>query len=204
MRDRGPKAKQMRRFGVVLSSSSPKYSRILERRPNPPGQHGGRRNRKVGAYGARLLEKQKLRALYSVAERQMRRYVDEAIRNSGPTGTRLMQLLEQRLDSVVYRLGLAPSIWAARQIVTHGHILLDGKPVNIPSHQVRPGQTVGLTEKFSRSPQVAVWRERGAIPPPAYLEVDRDAMRGRLLRAPDRDEIPVPIDDRLIVEFYSR
>jgi small subunit ribosomal protein S4 len=204
MRDRGPRAKKMRRLGVQLAPS-PKYQRILEKRPGPPGQHGARKSRaKIGAYGARLLEKQKLREFYGVAERQLRRYVDKAMKSKGPTGSRLLQLLEQRLDALVYRLGLAPSVWAARQLVTHGHILLDGKRVNIPSHQVRPGQTIALSEKFQRSAQAGVWRERGGIAPPAYLELDQQHARGRLVRAPERDEIPVPVDDRLIVEFYSR
>jgi small subunit ribosomal protein S4 len=204
MRYRGPKAKVMRRFGLALAAS-PKYQRILEKRPNPPGQHGARaRRKKIGAYGSRLFEKQKLRAFYGVAERQMRRYVDEALRRKGPTGTNLMQLLEQRLDAVVYRLGFAPSIWASRQLVGHGHVLVDGRRVDIPSYQVRPGQTITISEKMKRSRQMAVWAERGGIIPPPYLELDRDEMRGRLVRPPDRDEIPVPIDDRLIVEFYSR
>ena len=205
MRYRGPKAKVMRRFGIALAPS-PKYARILEKRPNPPGQHGAAsaRRKKVGAYGARLTEKQKLRAFYGVAERQMQRYVDEALRRKGPTGTNLLQLLEQRLDSVVYRLGFAPSIWSARQLVGHGHVLVNGKRVDIPSYEVRPGQTVTISEKMKRSRQMAIWAERGGIVPPAYLELDRDQLSGRLLRAPDRDEIPVPVDDRLIVEFYSR
>ena len=194
----------MRRFGVALAAS-PKYQRILEKRPNPPGQHGARARRgKIGAYGSRLIEKQKLRAFYGIAERQMRRYVTEAMRRKGPTGANLLQLLEQRLDAVVYRLGLAPSIWAARQLVGHGHVLVDGKRIDIPSYQVRPGQTLTLSERMKRSRQVAIWAERGGILPPAYLELDRDRMTGRLVRSPERDEIPVPIDDRLIVEFYSR
>lgn len=204
MRYRGPKAKVMRRFGLVLAAS-PKYQRILEKRPHPPGQHGLRaRRKKIGAYGSRLFEKQKLRAFYGIAERQMRRYVEEALRRKGPTGTNLLQLLEQRLDAVVYRLGFAPSIWASRQLVGHGHVLVDGRRVDIPSYQVRPGQTVTISEKMKRSRQMAIWSERGGIIPPPYLELDRDAMTGRLVRPPDRDEIPVPIDDRLIVEFYSR
>jgi small subunit ribosomal protein S4 len=205
MRDRGPRAKVMRRFGVTLAPS-PKYQRILEKRPNPPGQHGARakRSRKIGAYGSRLTEKQKLRAFYGVAERQLRRYVEEALRRTGPTGTNLLQLLEQRLDALVYRLGLAPSIWASRQIVGHGHVLVDGKRVDIPSYQVRPGQTISLSERFKKSAQVAAWKARGGIAPPAYLELDFEQMSGKLMREPARDEIPVPIDDRLIVEFYSR
>ena len=194
----------MRRFGIALAAS-PKYQRILEKRPNPPGQHGGRAKRKkVGAYGSRLFEKQKLKAFYGVAERQMRRYVAEAMRQQGPTGTNLMRILEQRLDAVVYRLGFAPSIWAARQLVGHGHVRVNGKRVDIPSYHVRPNDTITLSEKFKRSRQLAIWSERGGILPPPYLELDRDQLTGRLVRAPERDEIPVPIDDRLIVEFYSR
>ena len=193
----------MRRFGVTLAPS-PKYQKILEKRPNPPGQHGGRRRKQVGSYGMRLVEKQKLRAFYSVAERQMRRYVEEAERSQTATGLRLLQLLESRLDALVYRLGFAPSIWSARQLVRHGHVLVNGKRVDIPSAEVKPGQTIELSEKIKKSAQVQIWRERGAIPPPAYLEVDRDAMRGNLVRLPERDEVPVPIDDRLIIEFYSR
>ena len=194
----------MRRFGVALAPS-PKYQRILEKRPQPPGQHGARASRKkIGAYGSRLFEKQKLRAFYGIAERQMRRYVDEAMRRQGPTGTNLLQILEQRLDAVVYRLGFAPSIWSSRQLVGHGHVLVNGKRIDIPSYEVRPGETVAISEKMKRSRQMAVWAERGGILPPPYLEIDRDAMSGRLVRTPERDEIPVPIDDRLIVEFYSR
>ena len=195
----------MRRFGVTLAPS-PKYQRILEKRPNPPGQHGARakRSKKIGAYGSRLFEKQKLRAFYGIAERQMRRYVEEALRQKGPTGTNLLQLLEQRLDAIVYRLGLAPSIWAARQVVGHGHVLVHGKRVDIPSYQVRPGQTISLSERFKKSAQVAAWKERGGIMPPPYLELDQANLSGKLVRAPARDEIPVPVDDRLIVEFYSR
>jgi small subunit ribosomal protein S4 len=194
----------MRRFGVLLASS-PKYARILEKRPNPPGQHGARARRaKIGAYGSRLNEKQKLRAFYGIAERQMRRYVAEAMRRQGPTGTNLLQLLEQRLDSIVARLGFAPTIWAARQLVGHGHVLVNGKRVDIPSYEVRPGDTLTITERMKRSRQMAIWSERGGILPPAYLELDRGQMTGRLVKVPDRDEIPVPIEDRLIVEFYSR
>lgn len=193
----------MRRFGVALAPS-PKYRRILEKRPNPPGQHGVKARRaKVGAYRSRLVEKQKLKAFYGIAERQMRRYVAEAQRRQGPTGANLLQLLELRLDAIVYRLGLAPTPWASRQLVGHGHVLVDGKRVDIPSFEVRPGQTVTLTDKMKRSEQVAKWRD-AAMPPPAYLELDLDTLNGKLVRVPAREEIPVPIDDRLIVEFYSR
>jgi small subunit ribosomal protein S4 len=194
----------MRRFGVTLAPS-PKYQRILEKRPNPPGQHGGRRQRtKVGAYGSRLTEKQKLRAFYGIAERQMHNYFMKAARMRGPTGTNLMRLLEQRLDAVVYRLGLAPSVWSSRQIVGHGHIRVDGKKVDIPSYQVSPGQTIALSDRIKKSDQISIWRARGGIAAPAYLEISEDGTSGKLVRAPERDEIPVPVDDRLIVEFYSK
>lgn len=194
----------MRRFGIALASS-PKYRRILERRPNPPGQHGARARRAtIGAYGRRLVEKQKLRAFYAVAERQMRRYVATASARRGPTGANLLIILERRLDSLVYRLGFAPSIWAARQLVGHGHILVDDERVDIASYQVRAGQIISMSERMKNRSQVQRWREFGAILPPPYLAVDREAMKGVLLRDPARDKIPVPVDDRLIVEYYSR
>ena len=171
MRNTGPRAKLMRRFGVVLAPS-PKYQRILEKRPHPPGQHGAAsaRRKKIGAYGSRLLEKQKLRAFYGIAERQMRRYVTKATRRQGPTGTNLLQLLETRLDAVVYRLGFAPSIWAARQLVGHGHVLVGGQRVDIPSYGVKPGQSITIAERMRRSRRMAIWSESGGIVPPLYLE----------------------------------
>lgn len=194
----------MRRFGVAIAPT-PKYQKILEKRPAPPGQHGARRTRaKIGAYGQRLFEKQKLRAFYSVSERQMRRYVTEASRQSGPTGANLLRLLETRLDALVYRLGLAPTIWAARQLVGHGHVRVDGRRVDIPSYGVRPGQTIALSERIKKSAQVVEWFDRMPATVPPYLELDRANMSGKLVRAPEREEIPVPINDLLIVEYYAR
>jgi small subunit ribosomal protein S4 len=198
-----PKARTMRRFGEVMARGT-KYQRILEKRPNPPGQHGGRRRRgREGAYGQRLMEKQKLRALYNISESQMRKYMHEANRRKGPTGTNLLQLLEQRLDMVIYRLGFAPSIWAARQVVGHGHVLVDGKRVDIPSFLVEPGQTIGLSEKMRRNQLVVESIGMGSAVP-EYLNVNRDEANGKFERLPAREEIPVNINEALIVEFYAR
>ena len=159
----------------------------VNRRPYPPGEHGRARRRET-EYQLRLLEKQKLRAMYGVTERQFRRYVAEATRRTGVTGEELLRQLETRLDAIVLRLGWALTMRQARQLVSHGHVLLEGRRVNIPSARVRPGQTVELAD-----------RARG------FIGVREGDTRGRLERWPDRAEIPLPadVDDRLIVEYYS-
>jgi small subunit ribosomal protein S4 len=202
---RGPKARLMRRFGEAFSHS-PKHIRILERRPHPPGQHGAKRRReRKSEYGRRLFEKQKLKAIYNISETQMTRYMREAARRQGSTGTNLLQLLETRLDNVVYRMGLTPTIWSARQLVSHGHMQVNGERVDIPSFKVKPGDVVSISEKMKGNPHIQEWinsRPLALIPP--YLRLDRENMAGGLLRIPDRDEMPVNIDESLIVEFYSR
>lgn len=200
----GPKARIMRRFGEAFTHS-PKYHRILAKRPNPPGQHGARRRKQQGAYGKRLFEKQKLKAFYDIPERQMRRYMDEATRRKGPTGTNLLQLLESRLDNVVYRLGFTPTIWSAKQLVGHGHVRVNGKKVNIPSFLVSPNDVVAVSNKMKGNDLVTeslANRGPGMIPP--YLLLDRDNVSGTFLREPYREEIPVNINENLIVEFYAR
>jgi small subunit ribosomal protein S4 len=204
MRYTGPKAKIMRRFGEVLSSS-PKYQRILERRKHPPGQHGARRKPAVGAYGKRLLEKQKLKAIYDLSEAQLVRYMKEATRRPGPSGANLLQLLETRLETVVYRLGFAPTTWAARQLIGHGHVRINGRRVNIPSYLVRPGEKIAVSGKMRENALVV--DSVTSRPPdliPRYLQVNRDEVSGELVRLPNREEVPVNIDETLIVEFYAR
>lgn len=194
----------MRRFGEVFTHS-PKYQRILAKRPTPPGQHGARRRKQVGAYGKRLFEKQKLKAFYDLGEKQMRRYMADALRKKGPTGTNLLQFLERRLDSIVYRLGFTPTIWAAKQLVGHGHIRVNGKRVNIPSYLANENDVISVSEKMKGNALVAeslANRGPGMIPP--YLLLDRDQVSGTLLRDPYRQEIPVNINENLIVEFYAR
>jgi small subunit ribosomal protein S4 len=194
----------MRRFGEVFTHS-PKYQRILEKRKNAPGQHGARRKKTPGAYALRLLEKQKLKAFYDLPEKQMRRYMEEATRRKGPTGTNLLQILESRLDNIVYRLGFAPTIWAAKQLVGHGHVLVNGKRVNIPSYLANPTDVISVSEKMKENALITGSLEnRGPDMIPAYLSLERTKLSGTFLRAPERDEIPVNVNEALIIEFYAR
>ncbi len=204
MRYTGPKVRLSRRAGVPLTRKAVKY---FEARPYPPGEHGRKTSRRnTGDYGMRLLEKQKLRWHYDVSERQLRRYWDLAVRRPGRSGEELVVLLETRLASLVLRAGLAPSIYAARQYVNHGHITVDGRKVDIPSYQVKPGQSVGVrdrsagTQPFVAAAEGTYADERTA----PYLDVDHQALRFTLLRRPAREEIVVPVDEQLVVEHYSR
>nr|WP_055503978.1 30S ribosomal protein S4 [Nonomuraea pusilla] len=204
MRYTGPKVRLSRRAGVPLTR---KAVRHFERRPYPPGEHGRTtRRRDTGDYGLRLLEKQKLRWYYDVSERQLRRYWALALRRPGASGAELVGLLETRLASLFVRAGLAPSIYAARQYVAHGHIAVDGRKVDIPSYLVKPGQVVSVRERSRRlAPFVAaaegVHADERTAP---YLEVDHAGLRFTLIRRPERAEIAVPVDEQLVVEFYSR
>jgi len=203
---RAPKARMMRRFGEAMSRSH-KYHGILEKRQTPPGQHGpkARRAKKKSEFGKRLEEKQKLRFIYNVLEKQMRRYVKRAFNSKGVSGHTLLQILETRLDNVAYRMGLASTIWSARQLVSHGHVLVNGKRVNIPSFEVKIGDEVVLKEKMRENLQIQEAVKNcpvGLIPP--YLEVNRDAYSAKLLSKPQREDIPVKIDEQLIVEYYSK
>ncbi len=173
------------------------------KRPYPPGQHGRGRKR-FSEYQVRLLEKQKLRAIYGVGERQMRVYYDRASRKRGVTGEELIRQLETRLDAVVLRMGFALTQRQARQLVSHGHVKVDGRRVDVPSAQVKPGQTVELSDKARNFVFV---REAAELAPdaPPYLYVNREQGQGTLSRLPERDEVPlpVPIEERLIIEYYS-
>jgi small subunit ribosomal protein S4 len=173
------------------------------KRPYPPGLHGRGRKR-LTEYQMRLVEKQKLRAMYGVGERQFRSYFEKAERKKGVTGEELLRQLETRADAVVLRLGFALTMRQARQLVSHGHVEIDGRRVNVPSIQIRPGQTIGVREK---SRNLIPIREALEITPdpPVYLYRNKDEMQGTLSRLPDRAEIPlsVEVEERLIVEFYS-
>ncbi|NRQ39173.1 30S ribosomal protein S4 [Nonomuraea sp. NN258] len=204
MRYTGPKVRLSRRAGVPLTRKAVRY---FEQRPYPPGEHGRKTNRRnTGDYGLRLLEKQKLRWYYDVSERQLRRYWDLAVRKEGASGAELVTILETRLASLVLRAGLAPSIYAARQYIAHGHIAVDGRKVDIPSYLVKPGQVVSVRERSRRmQPFVAAAEgvyadERVA----AYLSVDHQDLRFTLVQRPLREQIVVPVDEQLVVEFYSR
>ena len=177
----------------------------IERRNVPPGQHGkGRRQRLMG-YGLQLREKQKVKRMYGVLERQFRRYFEEADRQKGVTGETLLQLLERRLDNVVYRLGFAASRPQARQLVRHGHFTVNGRRADIPSFSVRAGDVVAVRASSAKNPAILYAMEevkgRGI---PEWLQLDGQALSGRLTAAPTRDQLNLPVREQLIVELYSK
>lgn len=175
----------------------------VHKRPAPPGMHGVSR-RKLSEFGVRLREKQKLRRIYGVYEAQFKAYFQRASKSKGVTGTRLLQMLETRLDNVVYRLGLAASRKEARQLVAHGHLAVNGGRVKAASYQLRPGQSVTVADPTDIPPRV---KELAALPgrkPPSWLEFDPSRMEARVLALPAREEIDVPVQEQLIVEYYSR
>ncbi|MDN3358779.1 30S ribosomal protein S4 [Actinomadura sp. DC4] len=197
-----PKAKRSRALGMPLT---PKCVRYFERRPYPPGVHG-RGRKQQSDYKTRLLEKQRLRAQYDVSERHLRRTFDRATRAAGKTGEALLADLETRLDALVLRSGLARTIYQARQFVSHRHIQVDGRRVNIPSYRVRPGSVITVADK-SRKMTPFLEAAAGAHAPehvPAYLRADHTALVAQLVRLPERHEIPVRCDEQLVVEYYSR
>ena len=208
-RYRGPVCRLCRREGMKLFLKGERCYKekcAIERRNAPPGQHGAsRRRRKVRAYGLQLREKQKLRRIYGLLEGQFRSTFAEASRRKGVTGETLLQLLELRLDNVVYSLGFATSRTQARQLVRHGHVMVNGHRVDIPSYRVRAGAVVSIQEK-SRSNELikeAMDFAQGRGVPP-WLELDASAFTGKVLEVPSREDIRFPIQEQLIVELYSR
>lgn len=177
----------------------------VERRGFPPGQHGQSRRGKISEYGIQLREKQKVRRTYGLIERQFRNYFARALKQTGRTGELLIKLLERRLDNVVYRLGLAPSRKAARQMVTHGHFLVNNTPVNIPSYLLRPGDVVHVRDKSKKLEAIHASMKRvkdTAMLP--WLNLDKATMSGTFLSVPERADIPLNADEQLIVELYSK
>ncbi|HSS36935.1 MAG TPA: 30S ribosomal protein S4 [Patescibacteria group bacterium] len=176
----------------------------FERRPTPPGQHGVRR-RKVGDYGLQLREKQKVRRTYSVLERQFKNYFDAAEARPGVTGENLLRLLELRLDNAVYRMGFATSRAAARQLVTHGHFAVNGRPTNIPSYQLKSGDRVEVRESHREREPFKVAKETlRSHQPPDWLSIDAAKLSGSVLDQPRRDQMPLDLNEQLVVEYYSR
>ncbi|AEW20484.1 ribosomal protein S4 [Tannerella forsythia KS16] len=196
----GPKTKIARKFGEAIFGAD----KVLSKKNYPPGQHGNNRRRKTSEYGVQLREKQKAKYTYGVLEKQFRNMFEKASRSKGITGEVLLQLLESRLDNVVFRLGLAPTRDAARQLVSHRHIVVDGKVVNIPSYSVKPGQIIGVREK-SKSLEVISEALSGfnhsKYP---WIEWEQSAMNGKFLHLPERADIPENIKEQLIVELYSK
>jgi len=191
--------KKSRRLGISLTGTG----KELAKRPYAPGQHGANQRRKVSEYGLQQQEKQKLRFMYGLNERQFRNLFNEAGKMKGIHGENFMILLESRLDNLVYRLGLARTRRQARQLVNHGHVTVDGKRVDIPSYRVKPSQVIGLRE---RSRNLDIVKESMEINNfvPDYLTFDDNKMEGVFTRLPERSELPVEINEALIVEFYSR
>ena len=196
----GPKSRIARRFGEAIFGPD----KVLSKRNFPPGQHGNNRRKKTSEYGVMLAEKQKAKYTYGVLEKQFRNMFEKAARTSGITGEILLQNLECRLDNVVYRLGIAPTRAAARQLVGHKHIIVDGEVVNIPSYAVKPGQIIGVREK-SKSLEVIANALAGfnhsKYP---WIAWDENTKSGKLLHKPERADIPENIKEQLIVELYSK
>ncbi|MYL50382.1 30S ribosomal protein S4 [Halobacillus litoralis] len=195
----GPTWKKSRRYGISLSGTG----KELEKRPYAPGQHGPNQRKKLSEFGLQLQEKQKLRFMYGLTERQFRRLFEEAGNMKGIHGENFMILLESRLDNIVYRLGLARTRNQARQLVTHGHVTVDGGRVDIPSYRVAPGQVISLREKSQKLNVVEEAIEVNNFVP-EYLTFDEDKREGTYTRFPERSELPSEINEALIVEFYSR
>ena len=206
-RYRGPVEKLERRLGVDLFMKGERRlagKSALLKRPYAPGQHGQRRA-KVSEYGSQLREKQKAKFMYGVSEKQFRRLFAEAARRDGNTGAILVQLLEQRLDNVVYRMGFATTRRFARQLVTHGHILVDGKRLDIPSYSVKAGQKIEVIEKSKNNPQISraidLTAQTGIV---AWVDVEKDKRYGIFFFFFEREEVVIPVEERFIVELYSK
>ncbi len=196
----GPKSRIARRFGEPIFGPD----KVLDKRNYAPGQHGVNRRKKNSEYGTQLAEKQKAKYTYGVLERQFRLLFAQAQRAKGITGEILLQLLESRLDNIVYRLGIAPTRAAARQMVSHRHITVDGKVVNIPSYQVKPGQVVAVREKAKSLDVIAASLEGFNHSKYSWLEWNETDKAGKYLNVPQREEIPENIKEQLIVELYSK
>ncbi|MEA4983472.1 MAG: 30S ribosomal protein S4 [Paludibacter sp.] len=196
----GPKSKIARKFGEAIFGPD----KVLSKKNYPPGQHGNNRRKKTSEYGIQLREKQKAKYTYGVLEKQFRNMYEKAQSKPGVTGVILLQLLESRLDNIVYRLGFAPTRAGARQLVSHKHITVDGKVVNIASYHVRPGQVVAVREK-NKSMEVILESLNGfnhsKYP---WIEWNESALAGTYIHIPERDDIPENIKEQLIVELYSK
>lgn len=191
--------KKSRRLGISLTGSG----KELQKRPYAPGQHGANTRRKVSEYGLQQQEKQKLRFMYGLNERQYRNLFDEAGKMQGIHGENFMILLESRLDNLVYRLGFASTRRQSRQLVNHGHVIVDGKRVDIPSFRVKAGQVISLRERSKNIDIIKGSLEANTFVP-EYLTFDEEKLEGVFTRLPERSELPAEINESLIVEFYSR
>ena len=199
-----PKGKLVRKFGDNIFGN-PKYDRLLNRKPYSPGQHGQSRRSKLSNYGIQLQEKQKIKFMYGLLENQFRLTFERAEKMKGETGTNMLQILESRLDNVVYRLGFAPSRPAARQLVSHKHFLVNNKIVNISSFIVKPGDVIEVREKSRKMDIIleSMRRIKGDMDL-SWLSLDKAKMKGTFNAVPDRDEMQLTINEQLVVELYSK
>ena len=199
-----PKGKLVRKFGENIFGN-PKYDRLLNRKPYKPGQHGQGRRSKLSNYGVQLQEKQKIKFMYGLLEKQFRLTFEKAEKMKGETGTNMLQLLESRLDNVVYRLGFAPSRPSGRQMVSHKHFLVNNKVVNVPSYIVNPGDVIEVRKKSKKMDIIldAMRRIKGDMALP-WLGLDKAKMRGTFVAVPDRDEMQLTVNEQLVVELYSK
>mgnify|MGYP000726996754 CR=1 FL=1 len=197
----GPKSRIARKFGEGIFGAD----KVLSKKNYPPGQHGNSRKRKTSEYGIQLREKQKVRRTYGLLEKQFAKLMKEATRQDGLTGVNLLRMLEQRLDNAVYRAGFATSRRAARQLVSHGHFTVNGRKLDIPSALLKPGDVIAVAEG---SRDVVVLKENSeaaaARSIPAWLSFNAESMTGTVVTAPIREQIEVPVNEQLVVEFYAR
>ena len=201
----GPKGKLVRSFGINVFES-PKYDRLLLRRNKPPGQHGDKQMRKKQSdYAIQLQEKQKVRHIYGVLEKQFRKTFDLAAKQKGVTGDNLLVLLERRLDNAVFRAGFAATRMQARQMVNHGHLLVNGKRVDIPSYKIKPGDVISAAQKDkSKLMLTNIINDTPVVSYPEWLAVEKDQQRFSVSRMPIRDDVTRDINEQLIVELYSK
>ncbi len=205
----GPVCRQCRKEGMKLFLKGERCHTekcAIEKRNFPPGQHGKDRKPKLVGYGLQLREKQKARRYYRLLEGQFRNLYEKALNQKGITGENMLNTLERRLDNVVYRMGLGTSRAQARQLVRHGHLLVNGRKVNIPSFDVKPNDVVEVREKSKNNPTILAARDATAhAPSPNWIEVDRDNLKGRILTQPKREElVQIQLNEQLIVELYSK
>ena len=196
----GPKSKISRKYGEPIFGDT----KALEKKPHPPGQHGRGRRRKKSEYAIQLAEKQKAKYLYGILEKQIRNMFDKATRKDGITGENLLQLLEARLDNVVYRLGIAPTRRSARQLVVHKHITVNGNLVNIPSYTLKEGDMIAVRERSKSHVAISESVSNKTANKYKWLEWDDKSLLGKLVTYPDREAIPENINEQLIVELYSK
>ena len=198
------KGKLVRKFGENIFGN-PKYDRLLNRKPYTPGQHGQSRRSKLSNYGIQLKEKQKIKFMYGLLEKQFRLTFERADKMAGETGTNMLKILESRLDNVVFRLGFAPSRPSARQLVNHKHFTVNDKIVNIPSYIVSPGDIIEVRNKSKKIDIIleSMKRIKGDISLP-WLSIDKAKMRGTFISVPDRDEMQSTVNEQLVVELYSK